>query len=110
MNDAINNLTKNPLLLAGGVVLVIGFVYWLGRKTITDTADGAAGLISGNNAITQNQTDFDGNPTSAYEGKGVFGTVGGAFNAASGGLFASVGGALGRTLYDWTHNDETITE
>ena len=101
---------QNPLLLAGGAVLVIGVLYWLGRKTIEDVAGAAGGAISGNNAITQNQVDIDGNKVDAYEGAGIFGTVGAAANSASGGVLASVGGAIGRTLYDWTHNDETITE
>lgn len=108
MEKALANLTKNPLLLAGGVVLVIGAIYLLGRKTAEDAANLAAGLISGNNPITQNQTNAAGEPVDAYEGKGVLGTLGAIFNSASGGVFASVGGAIGQTLFDWTHNDENV--
>lgn len=99
---------QNPLMLAGAAALIIGLVYVLGRKTITDTVNAAAGAVSGNNAITQNQRDLDGNVVDAYEGRGILGTVGATFNSASGGIFASIGGAIGQTLFDWTHNDDTI--
>lgn len=92
-------LKQNPLLLAGGVVLILGAVYFFGRKTLAAAADTVGGVVSGNNAVTAG---------TAYEGKGVLGTVGAVFNDASGGLFASVGGAIGQTLYDWTHNDDNI--
>lgn len=108
MEKAIANITKNPLMLAGGVVLIIGFVYLLGRQTVKDVANVAAGAVSGNNAITQNQTNADGEKVTAYEGRGVLGTIGAVFNSASGGIFASAGEALGQTIYDWTHNDENV--
>jgi hypothetical protein len=98
---------QNPIALAAGVALVIGVVYLLSRQAIKETAAVAAGVVSGNNAITQNQTDFDGNKVSAYEGRGVLGTLGAATNSASGGTLASVGGYLGSKFYDLTHLDET---
>jgi hypothetical protein len=83
MNAAINNLSKqSPLLLAAGAALLLYVVYGLLRKTITDTAAAAGGILSGNNAATRG-TD--------YEGKGAAGTVGAVTNAVLGGLPASAG-------------------
>lgn len=87
----------DPVKLAIGAVLVIGVVYFLGRKTIKDTADAvggaAADIVTGNNAATR------GTP---YEGTGIFGTLGGAANKAVP-ILDDIGGWLGRTIYDWTH-------
>jgi hypothetical protein len=97
---------QDPIKLAIGAVLVIGAVYYLTRKTVSDVAEGAASVVSGNNAITQNQTNASGEATNAYEGKGIVGTVGAAFNSASGGTLASVGETVGGWIYDWTHLDD----
>jgi hypothetical protein len=43
-----------------------------------------------------------------YEGAGAAGALGKTFDDASGGFLSSVGGALGQTIYDWTHNDANL--
>lgn len=95
MKAATAYLTKqNPLMLAAGVVLVIGAVYYLGRQTVKDVASVAGGVVSGNNALTQG---------TAYEGAGVLGTLGAAVNQASGGFFETTGSKIGGWVYDLLH-------
>ena len=85
-------------VIAGGLVLWVGYE---ALKAFTNKAIAAAGgVVSGNNVITQNQTDFSGQATTAYQGKGVLGTLGAAANSASGGIFASLGESIGSGLYD----------
>lgn len=84
----------------GGLVLYI--LHDKLKKDVGDAAAGAAGYITGDNAITQNQHDYSGEPVDAYQGKGVAGTLGAAANSASGGAFASWGEALGGWLADLT--------
>jgi hypothetical protein len=92
MKSAMAYVSKqNPLMLAGGVVLIIGVLYYLTSKTIKDVASGAAGVLSGNNAITQNQTNASGQKVTAYEDAGVLGTLGAAFNSLSGGTLSTIG-------------------
>lgn len=88
---------QNPFVLAAGAVLVIGVVYYLGRKTVADVASGVGGVVSGNNAITEG---------TAYEGAGILGTVGAAANAASGGFFETTGSKLGGWVYDLLHPND----
>lgn len=64
------------------------------------------GLITGDNALTQNARDSDGNKVDAYTGIPVAGTLGAAANAASGGYLATLGGWLGRSTYDLFHPAE----
>lgn len=99
MKSIIEKAMDNPLPLAGAAILVIGFVYLLVRKTAADVAKAAGGVISGDNVVTNNQTNFAGEKTDAYVGKGVAGTVGAAVNSASGGLFASIGESIGGGLF-----------
>ena len=104
--NALNNLGKqDPLKLAGAAVLIIAALYYLTRKTVTDVAEGVGGVISGNNAVTQNQTNLSGQSTDAYEGKGVAGTLGAVVNSATGGIAASAGESIGGWIYDLTHLD-----
>lgn len=67
--------------------------------------DGAANLLTSDNAITRNQANWDGDKTTAYQGAGVLGTLGAATNSLSGGAFASWGENLGGWFYDRTHAD-----
>lgn len=90
----VSKALDNPVQLALGACLVIGVVYWIGRKTLTDAASATAGLVTGNNAITAG---------TAYEGKGIAGTVGGAVDKAGGGLFSTIGGWLGGKIYEVSH-------
>lgn len=99
MKSYIDKALENPLPLAAAAVLIIGTLYFLARKTVKDVAEAGAGLVTGNNAITQNQTNLSGEKTAAYEGKGVAGTVGAATNAVSGGLFATIGEKIGGGLF-----------
>lgn len=99
MKSYIDKALANPLPLAGAAVLIIGVVYLLARKTVKDVAEAAGGVVSGNNVVTQNQTNFAGEKTTAYEGKGVAGTLGAAANSVSGGLFATIGEKVGGGLF-----------
>lgn len=80
-----DKLIDNALPLALGAAVVLAVAYFVLRKTVGDIAKGAGGLLSGDNALTKD---------TAYESKGVLGTLGAGANAISGGLFASWGEAL----------------
>ncbi len=95
---AIDGALKNPVQLAIGAAIVLGVVYFLIRKTASDAAKAAGGIVSGNNMVTRNQTDFSGNKVDAYEGKGLAGTLGAVVNSATGGATASVGSKVGGFL------------
>jgi hypothetical protein len=92
----LNMSTKNIglLLLGGGVAAVA--LWYIGREALAV----AGGIITGDNAITQNQTNAAGERTTAYEGAGVLGTVGAATNSALGGIPASVGETVGGWIFD----------
>ena len=87
-------MDDNTVLILAGGVAVLGVLVVLGMLDV------AGGIVSGNNALTQNQTNADGERVDAYEGKGVAGTVGAAANTVSGGILASVGQAIGRWTFD----------
>ena len=99
MKSYVDKALSNPLPLAGAAVLIIGVVYFLARKTVKDVAEAAGGIISGNNAITQNQTNAAGEKVTAYEGAGVVGTLGAVANSVSGGTLASLGEKIGSGLF-----------
>lgn len=91
----------------GGIAIAVigaGLILYLGYKAIAKgasaAASAAAGVVSGNNAITASQTTWSGQSTNAYQGKGVLGTLGAATNSASGGAFASIGDWIGGKLFD----------
>lgn len=93
-----------------GVVVIAGVaiaVLYIGYKVIkgaaTAAVTGAAGLVTGNNVVTANQTDLNGDTVTAYQGAGVAGTLGAATNSVSGGALASLGEWLGGKVYDLTH-------
>lgn len=101
---AVENLTKDPLKLGIGVAVVLGAVYLVGRKIADDAiaaggavVDTAAGIATGNNRATETAR------TSAYQGKGILGTLGAVFDRLSGGGLSSVGEKIGGTLAD-THD------
>lgn len=94
-------IKTESMLLIGGVA-VLGLIAW---NVLPKLAKGAGGLVSGNNALTQNQHNIDGSQQTAYVGAGIPGTLGAAANTASGGLFSSIGDWLGGGLYDMTHSD-----
>jgi hypothetical protein len=96
-SKAIDNLTKNPLLFAGGIALLAYVAYSLARKTVVDTAKTAGGIVSGNNLITQSAR------TDAYTGTGVVGTAGAITDIATGGVLSRTGEVIGSTLYSWFH-------
>lgn len=99
---ALANLgNQDPIKLAIGAVIVIGVVYYLTRKTVTDAAQAAGAVLTGNNSVT------DAARTDAYKGAGVAGTVGAAADNASGGILSKTGEVIGGWLYDLTHLDQT---
>lgn len=85
------------LVILGGV----GLALYLGFKLFKI----GPGLLSGNNALTQNATNASGQPTTAYVGQGAVGTLGAATNAVSGGYLASAGEWLGSTAYNLFNTD-----
>ena len=91
-------LDKQTVYIAAGVLGVALVAAYLLKKT-------AAGMLTGNNALTQNAKDANGNPVTAYQNAGVLGTVGAATNAASGGVLASAGQWIGEKLFNATHSD-----
>lgn len=95
MTTPVDKAIDNAIPLAIGAAIILGVAYFLLRKTIKETADAAAGLLTGKNAITENATDASGEKVTAYEGAGVAGTLGATANAVSGGVLASIGGWLG---------------
>ncbi len=91
---AVGALAKvDPIKLAIGAVIVLGVVYFLGRKTVTDTRDYVANTVANINEGT------------SYEGAGVVGTLGHGVNVLTGNWLDNVGGWLGGKVYDWTHKD-----
>lgn len=89
-------LAKVQMMALGAAVIGGGLLLWKVSKV-------GAGLVTGNNALTQSATDGAGRRVTAYEGAGVVGTLGAAANAASGGYLASFGQWLGNAAYDLTH-------
>jgi hypothetical protein len=71
---------------------------WNGATDVAfHTADAAAGVLTGNNVITQTAR------TDAYQGAGVIGTLGAATDQVFGGTLSRFGEWLGGKTYDWTH-------
>jgi len=113
MKSVVTYLGKqSPLMLAAGVVLVVGALYWFTKKAVADVAavgsaaaETIASVATGDNAITRAATNAEGVPVSAYEGAGILGTLGAATNAVSGGVLASTGEGLGGWVYDLLHSD-----
>lgn len=89
-------MKEETLIYAGIGLAAVAVIYYVGSKAV----DAAAGIASGNNSLTQNQTDLSGEKTTAYEGKGVIGTLGAGFNTLSGGTLASLGETLGSWAFD----------
>lgn len=77
-----NTLAKNAAAIGAGVAIVAVVAYLIARRTITEVAETAGGIVTGDNALTR------GTP---YQGAGVLGTLGAATNAASGGTFQAIG-------------------
>jgi hypothetical protein len=92
--------------IEGGVMLAVvavaAFVAW---RLVKAAPEAVKGVVTGDNALTQNATNAEGERTTAYEGAGIVGTAGAAANAASGGYLASWGESLGSWVYDMTHED-----
>lgn len=104
------NLTPETVLIGAGV-LVGGFLLYKAAQAVPAAAaavvDVASGIVTGNNAVTQNQTNAAGEQTTAYQGGGILGTMGAAANSASGGWLATAGENLGGWIYDTTHPAST---
>jgi len=102
MSGAVDNLTKNPYVFVGGVIVLGVAAYLLVRKIASDVKDqavaaakGIGGLASGDNAIT------DAARTDAYKGAGILGTLGASFDILGGGIFSKTGEWLGGVASDW---------
>jgi len=90
MSKGANLRDVEVLALVAGVA-VAG---WLIYKTVKL----GGGLLSGDNTLTKNATNADGQKVTAYRGVPVLGTLGAAANAASGGWLATMGQKLGSWL------------
>jgi hypothetical protein len=95
-NKAVSAVMADPIKFAVAAAVVLGVGYFLVKTVLGKVAAEAGGLVSGRNAIT------DGTP---YAGAGAIATPAAIANAASGGTLADLGGWLGRTVYDWTHEE-----
>lgn len=95
VNKAVDNLTKNPLLLAGGVAIILYVLYSIAKGAVAGTARAAGGIVSGKNPITESAR------TDAFVGRGVVGTTGAATDIATGGVLSRTGEAIGATLFRW---------
>ncbi|MDQ2641278.1 MAG: hypothetical protein M3Y79_11980 [Pseudomonadota bacterium] len=100
------NLTKDPVKLAIGVVIVGGAAYLLIRQAAKDVgaaAGAAAGAVAGAaDDVWSGNTGW--NRGTPYEGTGVIGTVGGAVNRGVP-ILDDIGGWIGRSIYDLFHDD-----
>lgn len=89
----------NTLLVAGGIALIV-VLYVLKQAPAA-----VAGAVTGKNALTENATNADGTPQTAYYGAGPLGTLGAATNAVSGGWLSTWGDDFGSWFYGATHSD-----
>lgn len=71
-------LKSEPVQLAIAAVIVIGFLYYLTRKTVSDVVDSVANVNKG----------------TPFEGFGVVGTAGNLANTVSGGTLAKIGSRI----------------
>ena len=91
--SAVDRIAKNPWPLVIGAAVIAGIAYFFGKQLLA----GLGGLFTGNNALTEG-TD--------YQGAGIAGTVGAAFDAASGGALSAAGSAIGTGLADLLSSSE----
>lgn len=96
IDKIVGKAAAQPIQFAIGVGIVVGVAYFLVKHVGTAAARAAAGIVTGNNALTE------GTP---YADKGVVGTLAAAANSASGGSLRSIGEALGGWVYDVTHRE-----
>lgn len=91
---------EGTTMLVAGAIALLAVLYVLRNGPAA-----VAGALSGKNALTENATNADGSPQTAYYGAGPLGTLGAATNAASGGWLSSWGDDLGSWLFEGTHSD-----
>lgn len=91
----ISGNAKDYAVLLGAAALVAAGLFLFAKGQLKQAAGAVTGTVggtlSGNNAITKG---------TAYEGKGIAGTLGGAVDKVTGGLTSAVGGWLGSWWYD----------
>lgn len=83
-------------IIVGGAAVVAYVLY----RAVPKVAEAVGGVFTGNNAITGSATNAAGDRVTAYQNAGLFGTIGAATNAASGGYLATFGEWLGGKTYD----------
>jgi hypothetical protein len=96
----LNTKAGQYIAIGGAAIGAVVFIVWYGKKQVAQAADLVGSVASGNNAVTRNQVDASGEKVTAYEGAGILGTLGAAFNSVSGGTLASLGSWLGGKTYD----------
>lgn len=94
LGRAIGAEALGPVIMVGGVAIIVLYVL---PKVIR-------GIFTNKNPLTNNQTDAQGNPVTAYSETQtpVIGTLGAAANTVSGGVLASIGEWLGNKVADIT--------
>lgn len=118
----LEKLAESQPLVVGAAVLGLVLLYLVNKAgqatagavqaaggAVATVATQGVGLLTGSNFITENQHNAANQPTDAYQGKGVLGTLGAATNSLSGGAFASLGEWLGGKTYDLM-NPSTATK
>jgi hypothetical protein len=99
-------LKTETMVALGAITLVAVAAAYLAKKAggaVGAVADTAAGIVTGNNAITQAAR------SDAYQGAGVMGTLGAATDIASGGLVSRMGEWLGGKAADILQADPLAT-
>jgi hypothetical protein len=85
-------LSDKQLYVVGGVAIVgAGLLLWGATRLVSKATDTAGGVLSGNNELTAG---------TAYEGKGVVGTLGAAANTITGGFLGSLGSDISLAVSD----------
>ena len=105
-------VSTEAMVEVGAVIVVAVLAVYLVKQAANAAGaavQGAGGLLTGNNGITAAATNAAGDPVTAYQGAGIFGTMGAATNAVSGGTLASLGQWIGSSLYDLTHPTPATT-
>lgn len=112
MNTKAVEVLKGPAGWALVILVGAGVVYYiveqlkqglLGKSTPGSGGNGRTGGVAGavgGTSDLQTSTNLDGSPRTAYQGKGLIGTLGAQTNNLTGGALSSLGEEIGGWFYD----------